>query len=61
LFKAGDPEALAGAVLDLHRHPERWAALESNARSFVENDRNWPNSVGRYREVYAKLVGKGEI
>lgn len=55
LFKAGDPEALAAAVLDLLRHPERWAALKSTARSFVENERNWAASVARYRDVYAAL------
>ena len=61
LFKAGDSQALAAAVLDLQRHPERWAALKSNARSFVENERNWRASVARYREVYGALVGKDEI
>lgn len=61
LFKAGDPNALAAAVLDLVRHPERWAALKSTARSFVENERNWRASVARYRGVYGALIGEGEV
>jgi hypothetical protein len=45
----------------LHQHPERSGALRAGARSFVANDRNWPASVARYREVYGRLVGKDEI
>ena len=61
LFKAGDADALAAAVLDLVRHPERWGALKSKARTFVENERNWSASVARYRKVYGALVGNGEL
>ena len=56
LFRAGDPAALAAAVLDLVRYPERWAALKSAARSFVETERNWAYSVAGYREVYATVL-----
>jgi PEP-CTERM/exosortase A-associated glycosyltransferase len=61
LFKAGDANALAAAVLDLVRHPERWDELKSKARAFVENERNWNASVARYRKVYGALVGNGEL
>ena len=61
LFKAGDPEALAAAVLDLVRHPERWAALRSAARRFVEQERSWRDSVARYRNIYGALVGEGAL
>lgn len=61
LFKAGDPEALAAVVLDLLGNPERWAALKSTARSFVENERNWRASVARYRGVYGALVGESGL
>lgn len=57
LFKAGDVGALVAAVLDLVRHPERWAALKSAARGFVEGERNWRTSVAGYRKVYGSLVG----
>jgi glycosyltransferase involved in cell wall biosynthesis len=56
LFKAGNAAALAAAVLDLWGNPERWAALKSTARSFVENERNWRASVARYDEVYARVM-----
>jgi PEP-CTERM/exosortase A-associated glycosyltransferase len=56
LFKAGDPEALSGAVLDLLKHPERWAALKTTARAFVENERTWRSSVACYRDVYDRLA-----
>ena len=56
LFRAGDPHALSSAVLELVRHPERWATVKSNARRFVETERTWRASVARYRAVYAALV-----
>ena len=61
LFKAGDPQALATAVLDLQRHPERWTALKSNARRFVESERTWQTSVARYRDVYGPLIANGRV
>jgi PEP-CTERM/exosortase A-associated glycosyltransferase len=61
LFKAGDPEALAAAVLDLLQHPERWAALKTTARRFVENERNWVASCSRYRDVYLRLASPQDV
>lgn len=56
LFSAGDPEALAAAVVDLLAHPERWPDLKRNGRAFVERERNWRASVARYRPVYEALI-----
>jgi glycogen synthase len=61
LFRAGDPDALANAVFDLVRHRERWAAIKSAARSFVEKERNWRVSVAGYRGVYSALVGENTL
>jgi PEP-CTERM/exosortase A-associated glycosyltransferase len=61
LFKAGDRDALARAVLDLLQHPERWDTLKSTAREFVERERNWRASVGRYRAVYSALTGEASV
>lgn len=61
LFKAGDAGALATAVIDLIRHPERWPGLKSTARDFVERERNWRTAVAGYRKVYASLVGDAAI
>ena len=56
LFKSDDPDALALKVLDLIQHPERWPALKSAARQFVETERNWKASVARYQDVYERLT-----
>jgi PEP-CTERM/exosortase A-associated glycosyltransferase len=56
LFKADDAGDLASKVLELLARPDRWPALRSAARSFVETQRNWPRSVARYRSVYGAVL-----
>ncbi|KAB2970378.1 glycosyltransferase WbuB [Zoogloea sp.] len=56
LFAAGNPQALAAALTDMLDHRERWPAMRRAGRSFVEDVRNWTNSVANYRRVYAGLV-----
>ncbi|MGK5037040.1 TIGR04063 family PEP-CTERM/XrtA system glycosyltransferase [Janthinobacterium sp. LB3P118] len=56
LFRAGDAEALAQAVLNLLLAPESWPALRHQARAFVETERSWSASVGRYAPVYARVA-----
>lgn len=56
LFQADHPQALASKVLALIATPERWPALRTAAREFVETERNWPRSVARYKSVYGKLT-----
>lgn len=53
LFRAGDPGALADAVVRLIRAPETFPSLRRAARAFVESERSWPTVVERYRKVYA--------
>ena len=60
LFKAGDVDALAAKVLDLLSDRRRWAQLRAGARRFVENERNWTSSVGRYRQPYYRLTGEAD-
>jgi PEP-CTERM/exosortase A-associated glycosyltransferase len=55
LFKAGDAEALAMAVMDLLRQPARWPALRAAAKRYVETERTWKMSVSRYEGVYAHI------
>ena len=57
LFRAGDGEALAQAVLALLLAPDDWPALRRQARAFVDTQRSWGASVGRYAPVYARLAG----
>lgn len=56
LFKAGSVDALADAIADVLEHRERWPAIRRQARDFVERERTWANSVGRYREVYRRAL-----
>jgi PEP-CTERM/exosortase A-associated glycosyltransferase len=56
LFRAGDASALAVAVLRLLDSPELWPKLRAQGRQFVENERNWSQSVGRYAAVYERLT-----
>jgi PEP-CTERM/exosortase A-associated glycosyltransferase len=57
LFKANDPVSLANNVGDLLAAQESWPALRANGRRFVENERNWPISVARYKKIYGGLTG----
>ena len=58
LFRAGDADALAAKVVDLLADRRRWSELRAGARRFVENERNWTSSVGRYRQPYSRLTGE---
>jgi PEP-CTERM/exosortase A-associated glycosyltransferase len=59
LFRAGSPESLAEAVVDLLHHRERWPAMRAAGRRFVEGSRNWRASVACYRRPYEELTGGG--
>lgn len=55
LFKAGDAASLCAAVVELLAQRESWPALRAAGRRFVEEERNWRNSVLNYRVPYASL------
>lgn len=61
LFRAGDAEALAQAVLNLLLAPASWPALRRQARAFVETERSWSASVGRYAPVYVRLAAARRV
>ncbi|MBT8430414.1 MAG: glycosyltransferase, exosortase A system-associated [Gammaproteobacteria bacterium] len=56
LFKAGDKEAFADAVVDMFAKRDQWDGFRRAGREFVEKERNWQASVARYRPVYERLV-----
>ena len=56
LFRAGEPQSLADTVLDLLRQPELSARMRLKARRFVETERTWSASVGRYADEYAHAL-----
>jgi PEP-CTERM/exosortase A-associated glycosyltransferase len=58
LFKAGSADALAESLLGLLNNPDLWPVLKTNGREFVENVRNWKNSVANYVQPYSALTGQ---
>jgi len=57
LFQAGSADALAESLLGLLNNPALWPMLKTNGREFVENVRNWKNSVANYAGPYEALIG----
>jgi len=57
LFKAGSADALAQSLMGLLNNPALWPVLKTNGREFVENVRNWKNSVANYVGPYEALIG----
>ena len=56
LFKAGSADALAESLLGLLNNPVLWPVLKTNGRAFVDNVRNWKNSVANYVGPYQSLL-----
>jgi PEP-CTERM/exosortase A-associated glycosyltransferase len=56
LFEAGNCELLGSTILALLDNREHWPELKANGRRFVEEVRNWRNSVANYREPYSRLA-----
>ena len=56
LFEAGSAPALAQAILRMLAERERWAEIRAAGRRFVETERTWAGSVGRYQPVFAALT-----
>jgi PEP-CTERM/exosortase A-associated glycosyltransferase len=56
LFAAADPSALAAAVCAMLDDRQAWPAQRAAGRRFVEQERTWARSVGRYQGVYGGLL-----
>ncbi|GAB3036089.1 TIGR04063 family PEP-CTERM/XrtA system glycosyltransferase [Bowmanella dokdonensis] len=56
LFPSNDVPALADSVARIFSMAEQWPAVIANGRSFVEQVRNWPNSVANYKALYQGLL-----
>jgi glycogen(starch) synthase len=57
LFRAGSADSLADALVDLLAQRTRWPGLRAAGRRFVEDERNWANSVANYAAPYQRLAG----
>ena len=60
LFRPDDPAALAEAVRTVLAERNRWADMRSAGREWVEQERNWAASVGRYQAVYEQALERRE-
>jgi PEP-CTERM/exosortase A-associated glycosyltransferase len=56
LFPAGDAQALATTLDRVLAMRAQWPVVAERARHFVETERTWAASVGRYAAVYRQLV-----
>lgn len=56
LFRAGDRASLAQTVLDTLADQSRWEEIRRAGRRYVEEERNWRNSVEGYISVYTGLT-----
>lgn len=56
LFSAGDRQALAFKLEQTISARSDWPRILNQARIFVETERTWALSVGRYRSVYEGLT-----
>ena len=61
MFRAGDPSSLTETVLALLRAPDKATVLRLKARRFVETERTWTASVGRYAAVYGRLLAQRRL
>lgn len=59
LFPAGDTAALADCIERVLAARAQWPTLLQNGRHYVDTERNWANSVQRYRKVYADAKRSG--
>lgn len=55
LFPAGNAAALTRALADALAARDRWPAMRQQGRRFVEDVRNWKNSVANYVAPYQRL------
>ena len=56
LFRSGDAGALADALLRVLADAPLRTRMRDAARRYAEEERTWARSVGRYRDVFARLV-----
>ena len=52
----GYADARADAIVRLLGMRDQWQAIRANGRQYVERERNWQNSVARYRSVYEHVT-----
>jgi glycosyltransferase involved in cell wall biosynthesis len=56
VFKAGDVSDLASKLIKLLRNPTLRQQLGHEAREWVLRERQWPDLISRYRDVYQSVL-----
>src|SRR5687768_1728428 len=56
VFRAGDVSDLASKLIRLLRHPELRGQMGDAARAWVLRERQWPDLISRYRDVYQSVL-----
>ncbi len=56
LFRPDDPAAIAQALAALLADRSGWDARRTQARAFVERERNWSSNIAVYQPVYQGLL-----
>ncbi|MBT6032999.1 MAG: glycosyltransferase, partial [Kordiimonadaceae bacterium] len=58
LFEADKPVALAKKIAELVEIKEDWPKIHAAGRHYVEEVRNWKNSVSNYPAIYERITSK---
>jgi glycogen synthase len=55
-FKIGSATSPAETIMNLLAARDSWAEPRAAGRRYVETERNWRNSVGRYADIYDGII-----
>jgi len=58
LFRAGDREDLVRKIVAIVTAPNGWPVVLNAGRRYVEETRNWRNSIARYQAIYDRLLDR---
>lgn len=58
LFEPDNPIALASKIGDLVERKNEWPTFHKEGRYYVEEVRNWKNSVSNYPAIYERITAK---
>ncbi len=58
LFRAGDQSELARKALEALDLPDHGMSIRANGRRFVEQERNWANSIANYKAIYGAALNR---
>jgi len=60
LFKPDNSLNLAKTIIELLQNRDQWPAMTAAGRQYVEEVRNWKNSVSNYPAIFNQIIRKAE-